>query len=107
MPRSVALLALGLVAVGIIYPITTGAPSWTAYIPAILGGVLLLLGLWRSPAARIVALLVALVGVVMPLKRLFGSTPDLGNPAHQALTLTALLCALVLVVLVRRARSAS
>lgn len=106
MPRSVALLALGLVAVGIVYPITTKAESWTAYIPAILGGVLLLLGLWRSPAARIVAMLVALAGVAMPLMRLFKGTPDLGSPVHQALALTALLCALVLVVLLRRVRAA-
>lgn len=106
MPRSVALLALGLVAVGIVYPLKTGAASWTAYIPAILGGVLLLLGLWRSPAARIVAGLVAVAGIVASLVRLLKGSPDLGNPVHQALGLTALLCALVLVVLVRPRRAA-
>lgn len=98
----VPLLALGLVAVGVAYPLVTGTQSVTAWIPAMLGGALLLLGLWQHRAARVVSMLVALVGIVAPVMRLAKGSLDLAQPAQQALLLTAVLCTLVLLTLARR-----
>ena len=102
MPRIVTVLALALLGVGVIYPLATGAQSVTAWIPAMLGAVLLLLGLWKHRAARVVAMVVALAGVVASVLRLTKGTVDLALPVHQALAITAILCGAVLAALLLR-----
>ncbi|MFM8979108.1 MAG: hypothetical protein ACKOSS_01390 [Planctomycetia bacterium] len=153
MPRIVTVLALLLVAVGIVYPTllvpsaatpagepaaapgaatpatsatpgtagtagTTGAPaeaaprkaaSWTGYIPAILGGLMLLLGLWQSGAARWVTLFLALAGAGAATSRLLKAEKiDLGaSYPQQALTLTVLLCGVIVIACLVGKRSTS
>lgn len=123
MPRIVTVLALLLVAVGIVYPtflvpsakaptaepVAAAAPgtpaeaaprksaSWTGYIPAILGGLMLLVGLWKSGAARWVTLFLALAGAGAATSRLVKAEKlDLGaSYPQQALALTVLLCGVI------------
>jgi len=125
MPRIVTYLALLLVAVGIVYPTILvpsakapaaeaastpaaeaapqGEPrkpaSWTGYIPALLGGLLLLVGLWKSGAARWVTLFLALAGAGAAASRLLKAERlDLGaSYPQQALTLTVLLCGVIVI----------
>lgn len=133
MPRIVTVLALLLVAVGIVYPTilvpsaktpeaaatpaatapaatapaeaapAEAAPrkaaSWTGYIPAILGGLMLLLGLWKAGAARWVTLLLALAGAGAATSRLVKAEKlDLGaSYPQQALALTVLLCGVIVI----------
>lgn len=101
MPRIVTLLALLLVAVGIVYPVllVPQGSSWTGYIPAILGGLMLLLGLWKAGAARWVTLLLALAGAGAATSRLVKAEKlDLGaSYPQQALALTVLLCGVIVI----------
>jgi hypothetical protein len=101
MPRLVTLLALGLVVVGVAYPLATRATSMTAWIPAMLGGAMLLLGLWKHRAARGVTMLLALAGVAACVVRLTNAQVDFALPAHQALALTSVLCGAVFGALLR------
>jgi hypothetical protein len=102
MPRIVPILALALIAVGIGYPLLTGTQSVTAWIPAMLGGALLLLGLWKHPASRVVSILVALAGAVACVMRLSKAPFDLSIPAQQSLCITAILCGAALGALLFR-----
>jgi hypothetical protein len=102
MPRVVPILALALVAVGVAFPLMTGTQSMTAWIPAMLGGALLLLGLWKHPTARVVSMLVALAGVAASVWRLSKGTIDMTQPSHQSLAITSILCGAVLGALLMR-----
>ena len=102
MPRVVSLLALALIVVGTIYPLTTGTTSPTAWIPAMLGGAVLLLVLWGRAPARALVILVALAGLGASIWRLVKGGFDLGAAPQQAQALTALLCLGLLVALLRR-----
>jgi|GEM_PF-5249274 len=102
MPRIVTLLALGLVGVGVVFPLATGTTSVTAWIPAMLGGAVLLLMLWGRAPARTLIMLVALAGLGASIWRLVKGGFDLGTAPQQAQALTALLCLGLLVALLRR-----
>ncbi|MFM8386970.1 MAG: hypothetical protein ACKOCB_09175 [Planctomycetia bacterium] len=75
------------------------AASWTGYIPALLGGLMLLVGLWKSAAARWVTLFLALAGAGAAASRLLKAERlDLGaSYPQQALTLTVLLCGVIVI----------
>jgi hypothetical protein len=99
MPGLVTILALGLVAVGVGYPLLTGTTSVTAWIPAMLGGAILaarFLGGGRT--AQVATVVVAAVGLVACAIRLAKGGFDLAAPAQQAQALTAVLCVAILAV---------
>ncbi len=103
MPRVVSFLALALIAVGAIYPLTTGTTSVTAWIPAMLGAAVLLLVLWGRAPARALIVLLALAGLGASIWRLVKGGFDLSAGSQQAQALTTLLCLGLLAAVLRRA----
>lgn len=102
MPGLVTILALGLVAVGVGYPLLTGTSSITAWIPAMLGAAILAVrlaaGAGGGRGVQTATAVVAGVGLVACAIRLVKGGFDLSSSAQQAQALTAALCLAILVV---------
>ena len=105
--RPALLVGLALILVGAGYALGTGTQSITAWIPAFLGGAILAVGWLLCRVARPVQLLMAIAGVAGSAWRLVKADFDFAKPAVQAQGLTVLLCAILIVALLRRPAGAN
>lgn len=101
MPRLEYLIGAALVLVSLAYRLITGTTSFTVWIPAIIGVVLALAGLWAASGGGTAALwavrLVAAAGAGACLVRLLKSGFDVSSYAGQSQAITAVLCTYMLV----------
>jgi hypothetical protein len=106
MPRFTILIGLALVVVSVVFVLITKTASVTAWIPAMLGGLLALLGWWAGRGGGGLALggirVVALIGFGVTVWRLWKGGFDLTSHVQQAQAITAALCLVVLLRSLRR-----
>lgn len=100
MLRFSILIGLALVAVSVVFAVLTGTTSVTAWIPAMLGAVIMLLAWWATTGAYGIAIggirLVALAGLAVTVWRLWKGGFDLASHVQQAQAITAALCLILL-----------
>lgn len=101
MPRLEFVIGAALVLVSVAYRFITATTSFTVWIPAVIGGVLALAGLWAASGGGTPALwavrIVAAAGAGACLVRLVKSSFDVASYSGQSQAITAVLCAYMLV----------
>lgn len=101
MPRLDILVGLSLILVSVVYRLIGGGTSFTVWIPAILGALIVAFGWWLGNGGGAGALwgvrVVAVVGAVACIVRLVKGGFDLSAYGQQAQAITAVLCLYLLV----------
>jgi hypothetical protein len=99
MSRFMILSGFALIAVSVAFAFITGNPTFTLWIPAILGVLVALFG-WRlskgQPFSLAIIRFVAALGLTACVLQLFRGGFNLTSHAKQAQLITAALCALIL-----------